>query len=411
MNERASVVHLNVVGFPSAVAAARDPAIADRPFVVAGKAAARAVVLDVSRRAVEAGLERGMPLAAAERRVRDLLVLPPDPASCAAANAAMERIAARYAPIVQNDAGGHLYLDLAGTTRLFGAHIDVAVRIKNEIVEAVGVTPALGVARNKLVAKIATRSIRPEGIALIRAGEETAFLDTQSALILPGVGAAVARALSVVGLFSIGEIAALSDSEALAFLGKRGLALRDAARGVDAAPVVQGRLAERVIRRRLEFAGDVLDASVIRGGLVAAAEDAGLELRKALLAASRVRVSVSYADGVRTEAEVRAGSPLALDSELIAAASRAYAKAGERRVRVRGLSCFLSGLSPAGRELDLFIPEASLRQERIQAAVDAARRRYGPSAVTRAVSLSATAPYEGSASAVVAAFMGSDVGA
>ena len=402
MNDGASVVHLNVVGFAAAVAVRQDPELTDRPFVVAGASSARAVVLDVSRRARELGLEAGMPLAMAERRVRELLVLPPDPVSCAAVNAEMERIASRYAPIVQNDSGGHLYLDLAGTRRLFGPHVDVAVRIKNEIVEAVGIEPAVGVAGNKLVAKVATRSLRPYGVAYIRAGEELDFLGTQDATILPGVGSAVARALSVVGLFSVGQIAALSDTEAFAFLGKRGLALRDAARGMDASPVAQGRLAERVIRRRLDFAEDVLDASVIHGALVAVAEDAGLELRKALLCASRARVTVSYADGVRTEAEVLSRRPLALDCELIAAASRAYAKAGERRVRVRGLSLFLTDLSPAGRELDLFIPESFLRQERLQAAVDSARRRYGPASVTRAAALAAASPNDGAATTAVA---------
>jgi DNA polymerase-4 len=402
----ASVVHLNVVGFPAAVAVTKKRELADRVFVIAGAQASRAVVLDVSRRARELGLEAGMPLSLAERSVRDLLILPPDPISSAMVNAEMEHIAARYAPIVQNDSGGHLYLDLEGTSRLFGPHIDVAIRIKNEIVEAIGVEPAVGVARNKLVAKVATRSMRPDGVVYIRAGEERPFLDSQDAQILPGVGPAVARALSVVGLRSIGEVAALSDAEAFAFLGKRGLALRDAARGLDAAPVVPGGLSERVIRRRLDFAGDVLDATVIRGALVVVAEDAGLELRKSILSASRVRLAVSYADGVRTEAEVRPNRPLVLDSDLIAAAGRAYAKAGERRVRIRGLSLFLSDFAPAGRELDLFIPEGTVRLERLQTAVDAARRRYGPAAVTRATSLAAMSP-SGVAAVSAAASIGS----
>jgi DNA polymerase IV len=402
MTDAASVVHLNVVGFPSAVAITKDPALADRVFVVAGAQAARAIVLDVSRRALELGLEVGLPLTVAQRTVQDLLVLPPDSETCAAVNAEMEQIAARYAPVVQNDSGGHLYLDLAGTARLFGPHIDVAVRIKNEIIESIGVEPVVAVARNKLVAKVATRSIRPDGIAYIRGGEETAFLASQDARLLPGVGPAVSRALSVVGLRSIGEIAALSDTEAYAFLGKKGLALRDAALGLDSAPVVPGGLGERVIRRRADFAGDVLDASVIRGALVAVAEDAGLELRKSILAASCVRVTISYADGVRTEAVLRSKRPLALDADIIAAADRAYAKAGERRVRVRGLSLFLQDFTPAGRERDLFIPERSIRLERLQTAVDAARRRYGPAAVTRAAALAAMAP-SGAAAIVSAA--------
>ncbi|HCM27047.1 MAG TPA: DNA polymerase [Treponema sp.] len=389
MKTAASVVHLNVIDFPASVAVAADRSLADRAFVVALASSARAVVLDVSRRAREEGLAAGMPLAAAERRVKGLLVLPPDPRACERTNALMESIAARFAPLVQNDSGGHLYLDLAGTSRLFGPHVDCAVRIRNEILEAAGLEPTVALARNRLVAKVATRSIRPAGIAYIREGDEAAFLAPQDAFLLPGVGPAVARVLSVAGLREIGELALLSDEEARALFGKRGCALRDAARGIDESSVAPGGLDGRLVRRRLDFSADVLDESVIRGAIVALAEDAGLELRLSRLAASRLGLSVSYADGARGEAEERSRRPLVLDAELIAAADRAYSRAAFRRVRVRSLSLALSGLAPARREPDLFIPEGPSRLERLQDAVDASRRRFGPAAVTRAVALAA----------------------
>ena len=389
MKSAASVVHLNVVDFPASVAIAADRSLADRAFVVALASAARSVVLDVSRRAREEGLAAGMPLVAAQRRVKGLLVLPPDASACERANALMEGIAARYAPVVQNDSGGHLYLDLAGTARLFGPHVDCAVRIRNEIVEAVGVDPTAAVARNRLVAKVATRSIRPAGIAYIREGDEAAFLAPQDALLLPGVGPAVARVLSVAGLREIGELALLSDEEARALFGKRGTALRDAARGIDDSAVAPGGLEARLIRRRLDFSADVLEASVVRGALVILAEDAGLELRLSRLAASRLGLAVYYADGVRGEAELRSARPLVLDAELIAAADRAWTRAAPRRIRVRSVSFVLSALAPARRESDLFIPEGPTPLERLQDAIDASRRRFGPLSVTRAVALAA----------------------
>ncbi|GAB1484120.1 hypothetical protein MASR2M78_29370 [Treponema sp.] len=121
-----------------------------------------------------------------------------------------------------------------------------------------------------------------------------------------------------------------------------------------------------------------------RGAFCALVEDAGLELRSARLATSRVRLSLFYADGVRTEAEERLRAPLFLDSDLIAAASRALERSSSRRIRVRGLSLGLAGLGTVLKELDLFEPEGSKRRETLQVAVDAARRRFGIASVTRA---------------------------
>jgi len=386
-----TVVHLNVADFQAAVAISRDRSLASRPFIIAGaSSAARAIVLGLSHRARDEGLAVGMGLPAAQRLVPGLVVMAPDPAACALAEAGMARIAARWAPLVQDDSGGHLFLDLAGTGRIFGPAIDCAVRIRNEIADTLGFEPAVAVAANRLVAKVAARSIRPVGVAYVRRGDEASFLSPQDAALLPGVGPALSRVLSVTGIHEIGQLAALSDFEAVALFGKRGLALRDAALGIDPTPVAPGGLTERVIRRRVDFESDQLDARAIRAALVAATEDAGLELRRSLLAAGRLLVAVQYADGCRAEASERRGTAWTLDAELLAAADRAFDRAATRRVRLRALALELSALAPAQREPDLFVPDDLGRLRRLQSAVDTARTRFGPAAVTRASAIAAS---------------------
>jgi DNA polymerase-4 len=325
-----------------------------------------------------------MPLAAAERRLRGLLALAPDPVSCARAEEGMALIAARYAPLVQDDSGGHLFLDIAGTERLFGAAVDCAVRIRNEISDALGLDATAAVARNKLVAKVAARSVRPVGVACVRAGDEAGFLAPQDALLLPGVGPAISRVLSVAGLYRIGDLAALPESAVQGLFGSRGRALRNAALGLDSSQVAPGGLGERAVLRSIDFEVDETDSLNIRAALVSAVEDAGLELRAGLLAARRLGIVVRYADGVRAEATERSRRPLVLDQELTAAADRAFAGATTRRVRLRGFALVLADLVPARREPDLFEPDGQGRLERLQAAVDGSRTRWGPAAVTRA---------------------------
>jgi len=383
-----TVVHLNIADFQAAVAIAGNRSLSGKPFVLAGaQGSGRAIVLGLSPRARAEGLAAGMPLAAAQRRVRELLVLAPDPVACARAAEGMVSIAARYAPLVQDDSGGHLFLDLAGTSRLFGAAVDCAVRIRNEIADSLGLEATAAVARNKLVAKVAARSVKPLGIACVRAGDEAGFLSPQDAFLLPGVGPAISRVLSVAGIGQIGELAALSDAEALALFGVRGPALRDAALGLDTTTVAPGGLGERSVVRSVDFETDETDGQRIRAALVSAVEDAALEMRQALLAARRVRVVIRYADGIRTDAQERSRLPLVLDPELTSAADRAFASAATRRVRLRGIGLSLSDLAPARREPDLFAPDGPGRLERLQAAVDRSRSRWGPAAVTRACAI------------------------
>jgi len=387
MNGQGSVVHLNVTDFAAAVAIAKDGTLADSAFVVAKASASRAVIQAVSQRAWQEGLVPGMTLANAQRLVKGLKVLPPDPISCAAAHQAMKAIADRYTPVVQNDCGGHLYLDLSGTTALFGPHFDCAVRIRNEIVASTGLVPTVAVASNKLVAKVATRAVRPSGIAGVRPGEEALFLAPQDALLLPGVGPAMARIISVAGLREIGSLAALDDNEAIALFGRRGVALRDAALGRDASTVEAGDLAERTLRRTIDFPEPVFEQQALNAALTTTVEDMGLELRQAGLATAGLNVAVLYADGVRTEASERLRRLLLLDIELVEAATRVVRKATNRRVRIRGLMVAFFSLDVPSKQIDLFTPEGPSAQERFQHAVDRTRLRFGPEAVTLASAL------------------------
>jgi DNA polymerase-4 len=93
----------------------------------------RALVLDLSPEAIKEGISTGMALAVAERRVRDLPVLAPDPRSYAIMNKELEKIASMYAPTYENDQFGNLYLDLTGTTQIFGPAPDCASRVLREL--------------------------------------------------------------------------------------------------------------------------------------------------------------------------------------------------------------------------------------------------------------------------------------
>ena len=386
MMPQSSIVHLNITDFAAAIAIAKDRSLADVPFVVAKAGAARAIVLAVSNKAREEGIYSGLPLTHAQRMVKNLKVLSPDPRAYTIAHRSMEEIASTYTPTIQNDSGGHLYLDLAGTSSLFGPHIDCAIHIRNEINRRIGLTPSVAVAANKLVAKIATRAVRHAGIVGIRSGEEADFIAPQDALLLPGVGPAMAKILSVTGLREIGELAALQDHEALALLVKRDwyYAIRQKELIVK---VSAGNLSQRKIRRTVDFSEPLLDQTAIQAALATTIEDVGLEMRQSKLEAGSVGINILYADGVQTACQEKCFRPLQFDTELVEAACNVLCRAATRRVRIRGLAVTLADLDAPSRQADLFTPEKLERIGRLQVAVDRSRLQFGPEAITLACSL------------------------
>lgn len=378
------VIHINITNFFAAVAVAQNPALSDTAFVIAKDGGSRKVVLAASLRAEQEGIVCGMPVTVALRMLPSLTIVPPDSVGGNRAQQEINGIVSRFSPTIQMEPGGHVYLDVSGTTRLFGPPVDCAVRIRNEIHAKVGMKPAVAVATNKLVAKIGTRAIRPSGIAQIRSGCEASFLAMQDIRLLPGVGPTIGKLLTVAGFQEIGELAILSDQEVIAMLGKRGVNLRDAARGWDSTPVDSRAIGARTIQRRIDFSEPMLASDALRAAIVAAAEDAGLAMRSELLACSAIRAVISWADDSSTEGTWRSQRPLLFDEQLIAGSWNAFIQAMRRRVRIRCIQLSLLRLIPAQRQPDLFTPDGSLREERLQAAVDAARLRFGAASVTHA---------------------------
>lgn len=387
MGSNEAIIHINVTDFAASVEMLKDPSLSDKPFILAKEGAGRRVVITASRRAQEEGIYPGLPLDTAHRLCHSLVVVPADPPAYAKADAAMTELVQQYSPAIQCDKGGHLYLDMKGMGRLFGPPVDCAMKIRNELYDRLQLAPAVAVASNKLVAKIGTRTIRPCGITQIRGGDEASFLSHQDISLLPGVGPSISRLLSVAGIREIGQIAELSDVQILAFLSKRGLSLRDSARGLDSSIVDTKVLGQRKLVRRVDFAEPVFELDAFRSAVISAAEDAGLELRKQKMGCSLVQIAITYSDGTTGEAAKRTKGQWMLDSQLMEAAWASASQALSRRVRILSFNLALGNLGPASLQADLFVPEAEERTQRLQAAVDATRFRFGPGILTHAAAV------------------------
>jgi DNA polymerase-4 len=388
MKEKEScIIHVNVTEYTAAVTVAKNPSLADTCFAIALEGSAQRVIITPSRRAWEEGIRPGMAVSTAQRMLPKLQVLPPDVQAIAKADQVIASIVQAYSPHYRCDKNGHAYLDMSGTTRLFGPVVDSALRLRRQIREQACLESSVAVASNKLVAKIGTRAVRPFGLTQIRQGDEASFLASQDVSLLCGIGRATKALLNTAGITQIGEIAALDDSQVIAFLGKRGLALRDAARGLDVS-VVHDRLYEqRTIKRKVYFSQPVFHRDALQASLVRAAEDAASEMRSQDLGCSKLSVALLWSDGRKSEATRKTKGQWIYDHEIEAELFLCCMDALERRVSLLAFTIGLSDLEPNLKQQDLFSLFSEKRTGNLQASVDAMRSRFGSGILTHATAL------------------------
>jgi DNA polymerase IV len=235
-----SVIHLNVADFAVAVERAVDERLRGRPVIIVPPGATRAHVLDMSDEAYRAGVRKGMSLRQARAACRDAQLIPPHPDRYERAMREFLARALPFSPLIEVvDENGHLFLDVTGTGRLFGPPMDIAWRIRKETRAGLGFDPIWAVASNKLVAKVATRLVKPTGEYIVEPGAEEEFLRPLPLSLLPGLEREELLRLREFHLRRVADVARLTLPQLEVALSQPAAArgLYQAAHGVDDSPV------------------------------------------------------------------------------------------------------------------------------------------------------------------------------
>jgi DNA polymerase-4 len=379
-----AIIHLNVADFAVAVERAIDRRLAGRPVVIAPEGAARAAVYDMSEEAYRTGVRKGMLLGRAARLCRDARILSPRPERYEQAMRALLEQALPYSPLIEaGEVDGHLFIDATGTGRLFGLPMDMAWRLRRQVRSHLGLAPIWSVAANKLVAKVATRLVKPDGEYIVAAGEEESFLAPLPLALIPGIEREDLLRLREFNLTRAGEVTALRLEELRVRFESRAMLLYEAVRGIDPSPVLAVGEKPPQVTMDHAFGADTNDADVLRAALYRLVEQAGAELRLRRRAAQRVAVLLDYSDGARCTRQAAARPATANDITLFEVAGRALDRAWMRRVRVRRLRLVCDRLVFPPAQLELFPSERRRfdQRARLISALDADRRRFGGDAL------------------------------
>jgi len=384
MRER-SIIHINVADFAVAVERLVDSRLWGRPVIIAPGGAARVAVYDMSEESYQSGVRKGMTLGRALGCCRDAVVLPPRPARYERAMTRLVKHALPYSPLIEmTDHNGHLFVDATRTGRLFGPPPDVAWRIRKAVRADMGFDPIWSVAPNKLIAKVATRMVKPAGEYVIGAGEEQDFLKPVPVHLIPGIERKDLKRFREFNLTRAGHVASLSMGQLNIMFGTRSGSLYHAVRGIDPSPVLPVGQKLPVVVADHEFATDTNHVAVVKGALYGLAERAGANLRKRRLTARRIKIFLDYSDGRQIIRQAVANPATANDFRLFVLAKSALERAWMRRVGIRHLRLICDRLTYPPAQMALFAEyeeKENAMSDPLIFALDAIRLRFGFNAI------------------------------
>jgi DNA polymerase-4 len=379
------ILHVDMDAFYASVEQRDNPDLRGKPVVVGGDT--RGVVAAASYESRVFGIRSAMPMAEARRRCPDLVRVAPRMAHYQSVSREIFAVFNEFTPLVEGLSLDEAFLDVTSSRRLFGSGHNIAMAIKDRIRERTGLTASVGVAPNKLVAKIASDLDKPDGLVIVTADKVHAVLDPLPVSVIPGIGKRTLARLHAIGVHSIADLRGAPDHDLEPVFGRFTQKTRERASGTDHRPVVSSR-AEKSISNEQTYDTDLSDRPAMEQQLLRLAERTAGRLRKAALSAGTVQVKIRRSD-FKTFTRQRRLRPPGNGTDQIYAVARELLSEWlhgnpDARVRLLGVGC--SALSPAEQQ-DLFGGGDTGQASEFDRAVDEIRDRFGRDAVSRARTL------------------------
>ncbi|HSQ70564.1 MAG TPA: DNA polymerase IV [Steroidobacteraceae bacterium] len=384
------ILHVDMDAFYASIEQRDDASLRGRPVIVGGTGG-RGVVAAASYEVRSFGVRSAMPIKEALRRCPQAVCIRPRMAHYASVSRQIFGIFNEFTPLVQGLSLDEAFLDVTAGATLDGDGERVARQVKHLIRERTALAASVGVAPNKLVAKIASDLEKPDGLVVVRAAEVNAVLDPLPVRALFGLGAKTAAKVEALGIRTLGQLRLAEVAKLRAVFGRHAERVRQRAAGIDDRPVVPDR-DEKQISAEETFDADISEPARLRSELVHLADRVGARLRAKGLTASCVVVKIRRGDFVTCTRQRQFEPPTQETQVLTAIALELFeswrATAPDSALRLLGVG--VSGLASAS-QLELFTAPQTTRNRKLDATVDRIRERFGRVAVARASTLSTPA--------------------
>jgi DNA polymerase-4 len=375
-----AVLHVDMDAFYASVEQHDDPSLAGRPLIV-GWDGGRGVVAAASYEVRRYGVHSAMPVRKALQLCPHAVCVRPRMARYQEVSAQVFGAFREVTPLVQGLSLDEAFLDVTASLQLLGDAVEIARRIKRRIRALTGLTASVGVAPNKLVAKIASDLMKPDGLTVVEAARVREVLDPLSVRRLPGLGSKTGAKVEAAGIRTLGELRSAPDAVLWPLFGRYASWMRERASGIDERPVLP-EVEEKSLSAEDTFEHDIDDIRTLHRQLAGLADLAAGRLRARQLMAGCIGVKIRRED-FSTFTRQRAVAPPTCEARAVAGVAAELLSrwlAANRGAKLRLLGVVLTELTPAS-QLGLF--EETRRESQLDATLDEARARFGRQALRR----------------------------
>ena len=381
------ILHIDLDAFFCAVEENQDSSLRGRAFAVGGRPDERGVVASCSYAARRMGVRSAMPMARALRLCPGLIIISSRHHLYSEVSRQVMGILHEQTPLVEQISIDEAFLDISEVQEepgRFGRGLQASIR------DRLHLPCSIGIASNKLMAKLATevgkalalqrikaegRTEPPNAVTIVPAGEEAAFLDPLPADMLWGVGPKTSARLAELGIHTIGDIARWPDRELIRLFGENGRDLAHHAKGIDDRPIVTEH-ETKSISQEVTFSKDVRDDNVLEQTVREQSGEVARQLRRNNLAGKTVKLKIRWPDFTTLTRQATLNDRTDSDEVIAKTALDLMKLVRKPNQAVRLIGVGVAGLGPPIRQLGLWDMDVE-RSRRLQDAMDTLNEKYG----------------------------------
>lgn len=376
------IIHLDMDAFYPSVEVLDNPSLKGKAVIVGG-GKERGVVSSASYEARKFGVHSAQPIAKAIRLCPNGIYLPVRMSRYKEISDKVFAIFNRFTPLVEPLSIDEAFLDVTGSTRLFGRSIDIAKKIKQAVVEEIGLTASAGIAPSKFVAKIASDMDKPDGLTVVLPDEVRSFLDPLPIKKMWGVGKVTQRTLSYLNIHTFRDLSQTSLKVLEKEFGKYGLKMHQLSMGIDTRDVEPYHNAKSIGNERT-FTEDIICLDLAQKELLSLANKVAHRMRKHNVEGKTVTLKVKYSDFVLVTRSVTLTDASDDEFEIYRQTCDLLKKTdvGRRAIRLLGISVSQLNFLGPGDQLNLFDENKdSKKMKKLHRALDSLYEKHGKKSV------------------------------
>lgn len=376
------ILHIDMDAFFASAEIAERPELIDKPVVVTGHIGNRSVVSAANYVARKYGIFSAMPLKTARNKCKNLIILTADFKKYHTLSHQIYKIIEKYTPDIEQTSIDEFYLDVSQSHLLFGSSEDIARQIKKQIKQAFHLTCSIGIAANKLLAKIGSDLHKPDGLTIINPGSFNQIIDPLSIEKIPGIGPKTAQVLHDHNIFLIRELRQFDLDRLKKLFGINALYLYNAARGIGYSQLTS-QAEIKSVSHEMTFEYDTQDMDIIRKILLQLSDMVAVRLRKYNILGKTIKVKVKYFDFKSISRQISLNNYMNSSEEIFQNSWQLMQDLNIKPIRLLGIG--VSTLLDSNKQEQLLIFNNNKKKDiRFDKNIDIINKKFGKDVIKRA---------------------------